>query len=156
MMPPQPSSQRVRKRSKPMTSEDMRGGLQIVNSLGLSGIPGTAEGVAVAGGVAWRAARVDLRVAYAGNLDRTIGQNMSVRFHQITTAVRGCGFPTIKQIVEIPMCAILEPGVVIGEPTGFRFLHGPKPWLALATSVGLVFRPRKWLPRVGFSIAAEP
>jgi hypothetical protein len=148
--------------AEPIPAEPVRpiAALRLDGLPGVGALPTVDGGIGLSPAVVWPRARLELRLAWFAPRLTSFGEEDRAAFQLVTVAARGCGVPG-KGRVEIPMCGGLETGAMMGRAQGFRFLHGStRPWLAVVTSVSVVFRVRRnfalWLGVEPWIAAVRP
>ncbi|MCH9681127.1 MAG: hypothetical protein K0V04_06830 [Deltaproteobacteria bacterium] len=124
--------------------------------VGLGATPGVTGAFALAGGLRWSRARIELEGGYWLPRPSTAIDGASVRVQLGTVSARGCG-QLGRDNIEAPLCGGLQVGGMRGDGNGApnsRSAQGL--WLALEAGVGLSwwFSPR-WALAGGF-VAAVP
>lgn len=121
-------------------------------------LPGPGFGGTLGLGVIRRRLRADLLGSLrAPTREATTGeQDSGGRFHQWSVGGRGCFVPRAGP-VELPLCAGMEAGQVIGRGYGWRHLQTARlPWLAATASAGATLPLGRRLAAVAQAEAAVP
>ncbi|MEM7153311.1 MAG: hypothetical protein AAF799_10750 [Myxococcota bacterium] len=150
-------------------SRRLQGGmLRLAANLGLGALPAVSGGPALAAGLRWQRARIELEGHYFVPRGSTPVDGASVNVQLGTATVRGCG-QLAHERIEAPLCGGVQLGGMRGDgdsTPGAR--TGVGLWFALEASIGLSwwFRPQ-WalsggvatavpIVRPGFQLDDEP
>lgn len=139
-------------RAPPRPSRRGPGGvMRLAGGVGLGALPGVTGGAALAGGLRWPRARLEVEGGYwiPRRSDAIDGERVRVQLG--TAGVRGCG-QLSRDRLEAPLCGGLQLGGLRGDGPGDRSTQGL--WLAVEAGVGLTWwASTHWGLGGGFSAA---
>lgn len=123
-----------------------RGFVRVTGGLEAFGLPRVGPQVGLAAGLLGRAWRFELAGSYRAPTTEfsDVVPTAGARLRLWAVAVRGCGVVR-PAILEVPLCAGIEAGQVIGEGVGYDGGRTARlPWAAAVFGPALAWAPRRW------------
>jgi len=128
----------------------LRLSLAVLGGVDLFAMPGVGGQMRILAGVKGRHWRSDLFGDYrfATEKHASIDPEAGGRFTRWAVGARGCGLPVDMQNIQLPLCAGIEAGQVIGRGIGLNLdpaKTSSLAWVAPAAAAGLWWLPIDWL-----------
>jgi hypothetical protein len=137
------------RRSSTGSQVRLRGHVGASGGIMLGGLPdagGVLAGTAGVGGRTWRVGVVGTH-RFATHKAATLDPDAGGRLSLWSVGLRGCGVVAFDRVpLEVPLCADLEGGQVVGTGFGFQGAGSTRrPWGAAGASAGLAWFPHRVL-----------
>ncbi|MBL9105393.1 MAG: hypothetical protein JNL82_30920 [Myxococcales bacterium] len=134
--------------SEPARPRRVRGFVRPSGGFEAFGMPKIGPTVSLAGGVLGEAWRVEVFGMYRAPSDVHVEEDGArlawARLRMWAVGARGCGVVRAA-IFEVPLCAGLEAGQVVGQGLGYEMRQTDRiPWAAALVGPALAWAPRRW------------